>query len=64
MDSAIKWNIHNNIHLVCQFLKYRNNIVSSELNKEFGISNVNNENETSIIISQLNNSKISNSYTN
>jgi len=60
MDSAIKWNMCKHIHLVCLFLKNRNNIVSSELNKEFGIRNINNENETSTIILQLNNSKISN----
>lgn len=59
-DSAIKWNICKHIHLVCQFLKNRNIIVSSELNKEYRINNVDDENEMTTIISQLNNSKISN----
>lgn len=51
------------IHLVCQFLKNRNNMVSSEVNKEFGSNNVNKENETSTIISQLNNPNVSNQST-
>lgn len=62
MDSAIKWNTCKHIHLVCQFLKNRNIIVSSELNKENRINNVDDENETTTIISQLNNLKISNQF--
>lgn len=50
------------IHLLCQFLKNKNYIVSSEVNEESGSINYNKENETSIL-SQLSNSKISNQTT-
>lgn len=55
--------MYKHIHLVCPFLKNRNYIICSKLNKEFWASNVNKENETTTIISPLNNLKILNQST-
>ncbi|KAL4082833.1 hypothetical protein QTP88_029489 [Uroleucon formosanum] len=56
IDSAIKWNMCKHIHLVCQFLK-RNveNINSNNIVANFK-NNIERDNETTIIVSQLNNS--------
>lgn len=56
-DSAIKWNMCKHIHLVCQFLNRKNdeNINTNNIFANFK-SNIERDNETTIIVSHLNNS--------